>query len=62
MMRPFTPNPRLLLWRLENRVGVIVLNRRDRKNPLTFDSYQELIELFRAIASPPASAAARASC
>jgi enoyl-CoA hydratase/carnithine racemase len=60
MMSGFAANPRHFLWRLEGRVGRITLNRPDRKNPLTFDSYQELLELFRAIASPPASAAVRA--
>ena len=28
--------------------GVITLNRPERKNPLTFDSYAELRDLFRA--------------
>ena len=31
----------------ESRVAVITLNRPERKNPLTFDSYAELRELFR---------------
>lgn len=31
------------------RVATITLNRPDRKNPLTFDSYQELGDLFRAL-------------
>jgi enoyl-CoA hydratase/carnithine racemase len=35
------------LWRVENRVGYLTLNRPDRKNPLTFDSYAELRDLFR---------------
>jgi enoyl-CoA hydratase/carnithine racemase len=60
MMSGFTANPRHFLWRLEGRVGLITLNRPDRKNPLTFESYRELLELFRAIASPPASTAVRA--
>jgi enoyl-CoA hydratase/carnithine racemase len=37
-------------WRTEgpqNRVGVVTLNRPERKNPLTFDSYAELRELFQ---------------
>ena len=59
-MNGFTPNPRHYLWRLEGRVGVITLNRPERKYPLTFESYQELLELFRAIASPHASTAVRA--
>lgn len=35
------------LWSLEDRVGKIVLNRPERKNPLTFASYAELRDLFR---------------
>jgi enoyl-CoA hydratase/carnithine racemase len=35
------------LWRVENRVGHLTLNRPERKNPLTFESYAELRDLFR---------------
>jgi enoyl-CoA hydratase/carnithine racemase len=35
------------LWRVEQSVGVITLNRPERKNPLTFESYAELRDLFR---------------
>jgi enoyl-CoA hydratase/carnithine racemase len=38
---------RHFLWRLEGGVGVITLNRPERKNPLTFESYAELRDLFR---------------
>jgi len=38
------------MWSLENRVGTVTLNRPDRKNPLTFESYAELRDLFRALA------------
>jgi enoyl-CoA hydratase/carnithine racemase len=41
--------PRNFLWRIEGRVGVITLNRPERKNPLTFESYAELRDLFRAL-------------
>ena len=41
--------PRHFLWRVEGRVGHITLNRPERKNPLTFDSYAELRDLFRAL-------------
>lgn len=34
-------------WSVENRVGTIRLSRPERKNPLTFDSYAELRDLFR---------------
>ncbi|MFN2449563.1 MAG: enoyl-CoA hydratase family protein [Candidatus Baltobacteraceae bacterium] len=38
-------------WRLEERVATIVLDRPERKNPLTFESYAELLERFRALES-----------
>jgi len=34
------------LWKVEDGVGRIVLDRPERKNPLTFDSYAELRDLF----------------
>lgn len=34
-------------WSVNDRVGTITLNRPERKNPLTFDSYGELRDLFR---------------
>ena len=33
-------------WQVEGGVGRITLHRPERKNPLTFDSYAELRELF----------------
>jgi enoyl-CoA hydratase/carnithine racemase len=33
-------------WSVADRVGVITLNRPERKNPLTFESYAELRDLF----------------
>ncbi|WP_209543109.1 enoyl-CoA hydratase family protein [Variovorax sp. 1615] len=36
-------------WHYDNGVGTITLNRPERKNPLTFDSYAELRDLFRAL-------------
>jgi enoyl-CoA hydratase/carnithine racemase len=50
---PDTYTPRHFEWRLEARVGVVTLNRPERKNPLTFDSYAELRDLFRALAAAP---------
>jgi len=44
-----TFEPRHFLWKLENGVATITLNRPERKNPLTFDSYDELRDTFRAL-------------
>jgi enoyl-CoA hydratase/carnithine racemase len=38
-------------WEVEAGVGTITLNRPERKNPLTFESYAELRDLFRALVS-----------
>jgi len=46
--------PENFLWRIEGRVGVITLNRPERKNPLTFDSYAELRDLFRGLVAEEA--------
>ncbi|MFT4096920.1 MAG: enoyl-CoA hydratase family protein [Rhodoblastus sp.] len=37
-------------WEVANKVGTITLNRPERKNPLTFESYNELRDLFRNLA------------
>jgi enoyl-CoA hydratase/carnithine racemase len=42
-----TFTPRHFLWDVSERIGTITLNRPERKNPLTFDSYAELRDLFR---------------
>ena len=34
-------------WRLQDKLGVVTLDRPERKNPLTFESYAELRDLFR---------------
>ena len=39
--------PKHFLWQLEGKVATITLNRPDRKNPLTFESYAELRDAFR---------------
>ena len=44
-----TCEPRHFLWKLENGVATITLNRPERKNPLTFESYDELRDTFRAL-------------
>ncbi|HXP72646.1 MAG TPA: enoyl-CoA hydratase family protein [Stellaceae bacterium] len=37
-------------WSVDGPVGTITLDRPERKNPLTFESYAELRDLFRALA------------
>jgi enoyl-CoA hydratase/carnithine racemase len=39
--------PQHFLWSVKDRIATIRLNRPDRKNPLTFDSYAELRNAFR---------------
>ena len=39
--------PRHFLWQLEGKVATITLNRPERKNPLTLESYAELRDTFR---------------
>ena len=34
-------------WEVDGKVATITLNRPERKNPLTFESYAELGQLFR---------------
>ena len=36
-------------WSVDQRVATIVLDRPERKNPLTFEAYVELRDLFRAL-------------
>jgi enoyl-CoA hydratase/carnithine racemase len=42
--------PQHFLWRVEGRVARIRLDRPERKNPLTFESYAELRDTFRDLA------------
>ena len=53
-----TTSPRLTLagyspahfrWSVDNGVGTVTLDRPERKNPLTFESYAELTSLFRSL-------------
>ena len=37
------------LWQVTEGVATVTLNRPERKNPLTFDSYAELRDLFGAL-------------
>jgi enoyl-CoA hydratase/carnithine racemase len=43
--------PRSFGWSVADRVATITLNRPERKNPLTFESYGELRDTFRELAS-----------
>jgi enoyl-CoA hydratase/carnithine racemase len=40
-------------WRFADGVATVTLNRPERKNPLTFESYAELRDTFRALALAP---------
>jgi enoyl-CoA hydratase/carnithine racemase len=46
---PATFAPRHFLWKFEAGVATVTLNRPERKNPLTFESYEELRETFHAL-------------
>lgn len=48
-MDTFDYHPQHFQWHLQGHVGVITLNRPERKNPLTFESYAELRDLFRTL-------------
>ena len=50
-MDPDSFAPAHFLWRFEGGVATITLNRPERKNPLTFESYAELRDTFRALVS-----------
>lgn len=43
-------NPEHFLWELDDEgVAIVTLNRPERKNPLTFESYAELRDTFRSL-------------
>ncbi|WP_274425088.1 enoyl-CoA hydratase family protein [Chelativorans sp. YIM 93263] len=42
--------PKHFRWRVQRRVGIVQLDRPERKNPITFESYAELRDAFRDIA------------
>jgi enoyl-CoA hydratase/carnithine racemase len=41
--------PRHFRWSVQERVGMVMLDRPERRNPLTFESYAELRDHFRAL-------------
>jgi enoyl-CoA hydratase/carnithine racemase len=45
--------PRHFRWEVTGKVATITLDRPERKNPLTFESYAELRDAFRALALDP---------
>jgi enoyl-CoA hydratase/carnithine racemase len=45
--------PKHFLWAFVDGVATITLNRPERKNPLTFESYAELRDTFRALCDAP---------
>ena len=56
-MDPKAFAPAHFLWAFEDGVATVTLNRPERKNPLTFDSYAELRDMFRALVyAPPVKA------
>ncbi|MBA3477669.1 MAG: enoyl-CoA hydratase family protein [Lautropia sp.] len=46
---PDTYQPKHFKWEVDGKVATITLNRPERKNPLTFQSYAELRDLFRSL-------------
>jgi enoyl-CoA hydratase/carnithine racemase len=48
---PATFAPEHFLWGFSDGVATITLNRPERKNPLTFESYAELRQTFRSLAN-----------
>lgn len=47
------PQPQHFRWTVEGKVATVTLDRPDRKNPLTFESYAELRDTFRALVYEP---------
>jgi enoyl-CoA hydratase/carnithine racemase len=43
--------PKHFLWNLDEGVATVTLNRPEKKNPLTFDSYAELTDTFQKLRS-----------
>jgi enoyl-CoA hydratase/carnithine racemase len=41
------------IWEVAGKVATVTLNRPERKNPLTFESYAELRDVFRALKNAP---------
>ena len=52
-MNPSSFAPTHFLWEFAEGIGTVTLNRPERKNPLTFESYAELRDMFRALVYVP---------
>src|SRR5262249_4542502 len=52
-MNPAIFTPQHFGWHFADRVATITLDRPECKNPLTFDSYAELRDTFRALVHAP---------
>jgi enoyl-CoA hydratase/carnithine racemase len=52
-LNPSTFRPAHFGWQFADGVATVTLDRPEKKNPLTFDSYAELRDTFRALASTP---------
>lgn len=50
-MNPETFKPEHFLWDFRDGIATLTLNRPEKKNPLTFESYAELRDTFRALES-----------
>jgi len=44
--QPISIQPQHFKWEFSDNIATITLNRPERKNPLTFESYRELIDTF----------------
>lgn len=53
-MNPEAFSPRHFIWSFDGGVATVTLNRPERKNPLTFDSYAELRDAFLSLRDAPA--------
>jgi len=51
--KPGDINPKHFLWEYEDKVATITLNRPERKNPLTLESYRELTDTFLLLENVP---------
>jgi enoyl-CoA hydratase/carnithine racemase len=52
-VNPETFQPAHFLWDFAGGIATVTLNRPERKNPLTFESYAELRDTFRALVYQP---------